>query len=599
MASKTPLADVLAKELGYKNAKHLKDRINQGGGGDFGSGVLSRLESGAGFGESFKGGIEDKKSQLERNLDTKRIGKKFYMGAFSGNNLFSAYMRGRLNKKKTSANEPEGTEPTPEGGEGGNFSELNVYLRIIAKNMLSLHLMARDVNVLRQNMVKLVKIEAKNAGNTDQKATNKADAWFLREDEREAKLEASRNKTKPTQVTVDGGEKKEEGGGGLLDTILGFFSKGFLGAIKQIFSAAVLFKLFSKLFPIAAIFATLFQGITAGFERWKETGDLTEAIIAGLGGIVDFLTFGLFGEDNIRKMYNAVMDFMEPIIQSISDVITDIKDWVANNIGLPKIPLGSITVPKLLQKTFDLKPEYDLGAIGPYYPFKDNPTSEAPQKSNRPTINLGRVSETAPEKKQSNQEPTGKVDTSGFKEETGIDLEKEAKTLQQQFEQVSPELQKQLPKDAEAAKQQLVTEASKILGVPLPDPSKKPTADSTGSEKLDVILKNQVEKILEDKKPKSTGGATPTGTVSAGGGGTPSVGSSTPSTESAAPPLSGSDISASSAEVAEAQRLESSADIGSIINAQTFNNTSGNIGKEITPPIADVYDTEFAKLLAA
>jgi hypothetical protein len=63
--------------------------------------------------------------------------------------------------------------------------------------------------------------------------------------------------------------------------------------------------------------------------------------------------------------------------------------------------------------------------------------------------------------------------------------------------------------------------------------------------------------------------------------------------------MSGSDIAASSSEVAEAQRLESSADIGSIINAQTFNNSSGNIGKETTPPIADVYDTEFAKLLAA
>ena len=43
--------------------------------------------------------------------------------------------------------------------------------------------------MLRQNMVKLVKIEAKAAGNDDQKAVNKADTWFLHEDEREAKLD--------------------------------------------------------------------------------------------------------------------------------------------------------------------------------------------------------------------------------------------------------------------------------------------------------------------------------------------------------------------------------------------------------------------------
>jgi hypothetical protein len=205
----------------------------------------------------------------------------------------------------------------------------------------------------------------------------------------------------------------------------------------------------------------------------------------------------------------------------------------------------------------------------------------------------------APEKKE-DQSKTSEVDTSAIKEETGIDIEKEAKTLQRNMQEMSPELQKQLPKDAEEAQKLVVTEASKILGVPLPDPSKRPSADSTGSERLDVILKNQVEKILEDKRPKgSSGGATPVGTISAEGGGTPSVGSSTPSSEAAAPPMSGSDIAASSSEVAEAQRLESSADIGSIINAQTFNNTSGNIGKETTPPIADVYDTEFAKLLAA
>ena len=67
---------------------------------------------------------------------------------------------------------------------------------------------------------------------------------------------------------------------------------------------------------------------------------------------------------------------------------------------------------------------------------------------------------------------------------------------------------------------------------------------------------------------------------------------------SAAPPTSGSEISATSSQVAEAQRLESAADVGNTINSPTINNSVGSVGRENAPPIADVYDTEFAKLLA-
>ena len=90
----------------------------------------------------------------------------------------------------------------------------------------------------------------------------------------------------------------------------------------KIFSPANLLKVLGKVFVLTAIFASLFQGITAGFEKWKETGSLKDAIIAGLGGIVDFLTFGLFGEDNVKKMFDAVEGFITPIIQSIADVVT-------------------------------------------------------------------------------------------------------------------------------------------------------------------------------------------------------------------------------------------------------------------------------------
>ena len=84
---------------------------------------------------------------------------------------------------------------------------------------------------------------------------------------------------------------------------------------------------------------------------------------------------------------------------------------------------------------------------------------------------------------------------------------------------------------------------------------------------------------------------------SGGGGSAPSVGGGTPpSAEGGSTAPSGSEIDNASTAVAEGQRMESSADAGSVINAPSTTNKSSASGKEPTQ-IADVYDTEFAKLL--
>ena len=89
---------------------------------------------------------------------------------------------------------------------------------------------------------------------------------------------------------------------------------------------------------------------------------------------------------------------------------------------------------------------------------------------------------------------------------------------------------------------------------------------------------------------------------SSGGSSSPSEsggsGSSPPSAESSPSAPSGSEMSNQSASVAEQQRMESSADEGSIINSPTTNNSSESQGKAQNL-IADVYDTEFAKLISA
>jgi hypothetical protein len=74
--------------------------------------------------------------------------------------------------------------------------------KIAAKNSLVLPSMARDMNVMRQNIVKLVKLQ----GGT---ASTKADMFFMKAGEREAAYEnqigASKQSTSPTKASDEGG----------------------------------------------------------------------------------------------------------------------------------------------------------------------------------------------------------------------------------------------------------------------------------------------------------------------------------------------------------------------------------------------------------
>ena len=89
--------------------------------------------------------------------------------------------------------------------------------QIAAKNSMALPSMARDMNVMRQNISKLVKLQ----GGT---ATNKADAFFAKAKDREGAYEAqfgAKKQTTPTKVT----ETKEDSKG-LLGTILSALTMG-------------------------------------------------------------------------------------------------------------------------------------------------------------------------------------------------------------------------------------------------------------------------------------------------------------------------------------------------------------------------------------
>jgi hypothetical protein len=289
----------------------------------FASRYLSEVESGKGFisgaGQAAKGTAKD----IIKTFSKENIIRSF----FGGNDIISAAIRSQFGVKKKPEREKP-TSPTKEGfdqSQEGISGDALAFIKIIAKNSMSLHLMARDVNVLRQNTQKLVKLQG------GEKATG-ADAFFLKEDERERALEVQRQKFGGDKTaTVE--TKTGSSGKGLLDNVMNFFSNGFMSAVKSIFNVKTLGKIFTKVFLPLTIVATLFSGFKDGFEKYKETGNLKEAIVSGLGGMLDFVSFGLFGEDQLKNVFESMSSFFEPIMSKISEVFTGIKNFFIKLFG--------------------------------------------------------------------------------------------------------------------------------------------------------------------------------------------------------------------------------------------------------------------------
>ena len=362
--------------------------------------LIRRLESGQGFGEAISGRTGDILKGAGKAASLKgagSFGKKVYMETFGGKDIFSAYMRGRLakDKDKEEKQKEEKIKPEPVVSSKDD-EEQNAYLKIIAKNALSLHMLARDVNVLRQNIVQLTKIEAANYNKEKSekqkiKAAEKADIFFSKEDEREAALEAEKksilSKKEDSKTPTKESAGKE---GGFLGGVIDLFKNGLMSGLKFLLNPGAILKLLGKVFVIGTIIVSLFKGITAGFEKWKETGSLKEALIEGLGAIVDFLSFGFFGKDTVQKLFGEVEQFLDPIVGSITGVVSQLKEWVVNNVGIPEI---NIPIPDWVQYINKNIPK--SLSVGPYYPFKKNPKSKEPEKSAAPAAGKPAAKETA------------------------------------------------------------------------------------------------------------------------------------------------------------------------------------------------------------
>jgi predicted chitinase len=198
--------------------------------------------------------------------------------------------------------------PTPEKESGG---DANAFLKIIAKNFMSIHLMARDLNVARQNSIKLVKLEGGEA-------TNKADAQFLKAGEREAKLESERTKEqeskKPTPEKAAAAKKP----------------KSFMDKIKEQFGISKIIKSFTKYFYLAGIILIVWDLFKESFTEW--VGGLWESIKEQFDEWVS--DFKKWFNDVVQPIIDKVKEIIQPIIDAVKKVVDAISNWFGEKIDL-------------------------------------------------------------------------------------------------------------------------------------------------------------------------------------------------------------------------------------------------------------------------
>ncbi len=603
----------------------------------FASRYLSELESN-------KGLIGGAKSAAKGTM--KDIGKKFskeeiVRAAFGGDDILSAFIRGKLDVKKKARKEKDPTkvirdieDPSADGKEGGGQQEMSVFFKILARNSMSFPGMARDMNVLRQNLQKLVNLKGG-------KASTGADAFFLKQGEREAALEAQREKEGAKEVTAEGDSTEKPKS--LLDSIMGMFNSNFMKGIKSIFNLAALKKVIMKVFLPIAIIGTIFSGVTAGFKKYQETGSFSDAIVSGLGGMLSFVSFGLFGEETIKTLFDNLGNFFKPITDTISSVFNGIKNFVKKMFGgvvdvedsstevakntEPQMPdpakfatdaakasgasdekssdvgglfaaVQSGDTQSLFTKAQEFSqkyPETPASKTSPVPMTSEGTPLEIPEPPTPATPAAPAQLAPTPSSEMSNDDKIKQLESYIERNKRRFATrEANAKRHITSFKKRYPDQPEKVKEIEDDYKKTLSVERKEMLDNNVEFQKQIDTLKNSGSGSVSATPSSPTSATPSSSSapaaPAPAAPSTPTMTAAAS--------SEAPGPISADPPVSGSSLSDASTQIAEAQRMESDAEQGSVVNAPTTNNSSGQMGQ--TPKVsASVYNEDLVELLIA
>jgi GH24 family phage-related lysozyme (muramidase) len=237
------------------------------------------------------------KRALEK-IDPRRMFNQKGLAAAIAPSLFKTYSATRTTgKSPTSLSAPAPQISTMQleskiDGLTNETRNVSLNTQLAAKNSMTLPDIARDMNVMRQNIVKLVKLQGGEA-------TNKADMYFRKSSERESAYETQFGKQKGVAPTLVTSKEPEKNTG-----ILGFLS---------------------------TLFAPL---LTLG-------GTIVSAITATLGSI--------FSPDNLVKVFGLGLD----VIKGISTVFRTLLPLLTSPVFLGLV--GGLLAAKWLMDLIDKK----------------------------------------------------------------------------------------------------------------------------------------------------------------------------------------------------------------------------------------------------
>jgi len=161
------------------------------------------------------------------------------------------------------------------------LDELRLEQKQTSKNTLVLPLMARDFDIMKKNIIKLVKL---NGG----KPTSRAESFFMTQKQREEALEAKFGKKSPTKVDMKAQEKES-----ILSKLFGWLFSGFKGGL-----AGVLNGLLTTLLK-----GGLLAGLLVGIGKYFNDPEFKKTVNETL----DKFMKSVFGADYWENLKNGLL----------------------------------------------------------------------------------------------------------------------------------------------------------------------------------------------------------------------------------------------------------------------------------------------------
>ena len=135
-------------------------------------------------------------------------------------------------------------------------------------------------------------------------------------------------------------KKNDSDGGSMLGGIVqGIFNpKKLLGGLKNVLGKTFksigksIPRLLSKLALPAMLVGSLVNGVMDGLEEYKKSGNVKEAVFAVAGGMLDFITFGLFGKDELQGVTDKIKESTGRFFDVLSTPFNTIAPVIVNNV---------------------------------------------------------------------------------------------------------------------------------------------------------------------------------------------------------------------------------------------------------------------------